>query len=157
MFPRRILVTLMIERLTTADTFALRQSVLRDGTPSNVVAFEGDDDPETVHLGWRVDGRVVGISTWMHRSYYVRPSVDAYQLRGMVTDPSIRGTGIGSKLLIAGLAYCRQQGAQGVWARARDTALEFYEAHGFSIVGDGYIDGETGEAHHDMFMLFSDS
>jgi predicted GNAT family N-acyltransferase len=147
----------MIQQLTTAETYPLRKSVLRDGTQSDVVEFEGDDDPDTVHLGWRVGGEVVAISTWMHRSYYVRPFIDAYQLRGMVTSPSIRGTGVGSKVLLAGLDHCRSRGAQAVWARARDSAVQFYEAHGFGVVGDGYIDGETGEPHHDMFLLIPDS
>ena len=143
----------MIDRLTTAETYALRQSVLRDGTTSDVVTFEGDDDPDTVHLGWRHEGDVLAISTWMHRSYYVRPAVDAYQLRGMATAPSIRGTGIGSQVLLAGIEHCRHHRAQAVWARARDSAVEFYEAHGFDVVGDGYVDGETGEPHHDMFVV----
>ncbi len=145
----------MIERLTTAETYSLRQSVLRDGTRSDVVEFEGDNDPDTVHLGWRVEGEVVAISTWMHRSYYVRPAIDSYQLRGMVTSPSIRGTGVGSQVLLAGLELCRESGAEAVWARARDSAVEFYEAHGFEVVGDGYVDGETGEPHHDMFLVLS--
>ena len=161
LFHRRILVVLspnppMIERLTTAETYSLRRSVLRNGTPSDVVEFEGDDDPGTVHLGWRVDGEVVAISTWMRRSYYVRPAIDAFQLRGMVTSPSIRGTGVGSQVLLAGLDNCRASGAQAVWARARDSAVEFYEAHGFGVVGDGYVDCETGEPHHDMFLVLSD-
>lgn len=147
----------MIVRLDSAETHALRTSVLRNGTPSDVVTFEGDDDPDTVHLGWRADDAVLAISTWMHRSYYVRPSLDAYQLRGMVTALSIRGTGIGSKLLREGIELCTTRGAEAVWARARDSAIEFYEAHGFSVVGDGYVDGETGEPHHDMFLVIDRS
>ncbi|HUF98309.1 MAG TPA: GNAT family N-acetyltransferase [Ilumatobacter sp.] len=143
----------MLEQLRTADTFALRKAILRDGTTSDVVTFEGDDDIDTVHLGWRVNGNVVAISTWMVRSYYLRPSLAAYQLRGMATDPSVRGTGIGSQLLLAGLDHCRQNHAEAVWARARDAAVAFYEAHGFSVVGDGYVDGETGVEHHDVFLV----
>lgn len=142
----------MLDLLRTADTYDLRRSVLRDGTISDGVTFEGDDDLDTVHFGWRLNGNVVGISTFMLRSYYVRPSIRAFQLRGMATAPSVRGTGIGSQLLLAGLDHCRQQGAEAVWARSRDGAVGFYELHGFTGIGDPYVDAETGLGHHDVFL-----
>ena len=35
-----------------------------------------------------------------------------------------------------------------VWARARDTALEFYLRHGFVVDGEGFIDEQTLKPHH---------
>jgi hypothetical protein len=35
-----------------------------------------------------------------------------------------------------------------VWARARDTALEFYLRHDFVVDGDGFIDDQTLKPHH---------
>ena len=42
--------------------------------------------------------------------------------------------------------------AQGelVWARARDTALDFYQRHGFTVHGPGYVDLTTNLPHHDI-------
>jgi predicted GNAT family N-acyltransferase len=37
-----------------------------------------------------------------------------------------------------------------VWARARDTALDFYERHGFVRRGMGYVDLSTQIPHHDI-------
>ena len=34
-----------------------------------------------------------------------------------------------------------------VWARARCTALAFYVANGFDVVGDEFVDGTTGLPH----------
>lgn len=135
-----------IVRLTAEQTHPLRRSVLRDGTPSDVVVFDGDDDAATFHLG--VIGPaddVVAISSWMRRPFDDEPA--AYQLRGMATAPSVRGTGVGAQLLGAGLAECAARGASVVWARSRVTALEFYLRHGFTTVGDEYVDATTGLPH----------
>jgi len=35
-----------------------------------------------------------------------------------------------------------------VWARARDSALGFYEKCGFMAMGDGFIDEPTNMPHH---------
>jgi len=35
-----------------------------------------------------------------------------------------------------------------VWANARDAALDFYRAHGFTVVGDGFIETVTQLPHH---------
>ena len=52
----------------------------------------------------------------------------------MATLPSMQGRGIGALLLEAG---CTRAAAIAplVWARARDTALEFYLRHGFTHRG----------------------
>ena len=63
-----------------------------------------------------------------------------------------RGRGLGDALLAAGLERCRGLGAESVWARARDTALTFYEQRGFEVIGDGYIDAETGLPHRDVVL-----
>jgi thiamine transport system ATP-binding protein len=142
-------VTAIVE-ISAADTHPLRRRVLRDGTPTDVVTFDGDDLVTTFHLGCRRDGELVGIATWMRVAYPDRPADAAFQLRGMATDPAAQGTGIGEALLLAGLRRCRDEDATLVWARARDTALGFYERHGFEPVGLGYVDLTTQLPHHDV-------
>ena len=48
----------------------------------------------------------------------------------------------------AGIERARERSARYVWARARDLALNFYERHGFDVVGDQFIDDATGLGHH---------
>ena len=100
-----------------------------------------------MHLGIEVDSRVVAVSTWMRRPFADRPDAVAVQLRGMATDPALQGTGLGARLLAAGLDRVRSTGADLVWARARSTALVFYLANGFVAVGDEFIDATTGLPH----------
>lgn len=135
-----------------ADTHELRRRVLRDGTTSNVVVFDGDDVADTFHLGVLDDGKLIGVSTWLRRAYPDRPAVVGVQLRGMATDPDRRHEGVASAMLAAGLERAAAGGAGVVWARARDTALGFYERHGFVAVGLGYVDLTTGLPHHDIVI-----
>lgn len=142
--------------LAATDTYPLRRSVLRADTLTTEVRFDDDDRPDTVHLGVVIDHAVVAISTWIPRCHPDHPHLVGVQLRGMATDPSVRGTGVGRRLLLAGLAHQRLAGAELVWARARDTALDFYTAHGFATFGRGYTDLSTGLAHHDVVRPLTD-
>lgn len=139
-----------IVEIAAADTHDLRRRVLRDGTPSVVLTWDGDDEPTTCHLGVRDGDEIVAISTWLRRRYPDRPADDAFQLRGMATDPAHRGTGVSSRLLVVGLDRCASDGATLVWARARVAALSFYERHGFEPVGPEYVDLTTGLPHRDI-------
>ena len=129
--------------------------MLRTGTPSTDVVFADDDAPTTVHLGL-VDeqGTVIAISSWAWRPFPADPSGGrAVQLRGMAVDPARQRSGAGAILLDAGVERARADGAEHVWANARDSALGFYAAHGFEIVGDGYLDRTTAIPHHRIRRL----
>jgi len=138
--------------LTASDTHDLRRRVLRTGTPSVELVWDGDDDPRTFHLGVDDHGRTVAVSTWLERRYPDRPAEPGRQLRGMATDPEWRGTGVSADLLAEGLRRCSERGAVLVWARARCTAIGFYERHGFSPVGPVYTDLTTGLDHRDILL-----
>jgi GNAT superfamily N-acetyltransferase len=139
--------------LEPEETHPLRRAVLRNGTPSSEVVFDGDELDTTFHLGVRIGEDVVAISTWLERPYPDRPADHAFQIRGMATVDAHRGEGLGAQLLEAGIQRCRSAGAALVWARARDTALRFYVRHGFATVGVGYVDLTTGLPHHDVIRV----
>jgi predicted GNAT family N-acyltransferase len=139
-----------VVEISAVDTHDLRRRVLRDGTASDVVVFDGDDLPTTFHLGIRHGDDVVAISTWLRRPLPGAPDVPAHQLRGMATAPELQGGGLGSRLLAAGVSACRDRGSELVWAHARSTALAFYERHGFTVCGDEYVDPTTGLPHIDV-------
>lgn len=139
-----------IVELAAEQTHPIRRRVLRDGTPSDVVEFDGDDRPTTRHLGAMVDGRLVAVSTWVVNDHPDRPGRPAVQLRGMATDAELRSSGVGATLLQAGIERARAAGAETVWARARVPALDFYRRHGFSAIGDEYDDPTTAIPHRDI-------
>ena len=135
---------LSVVEISAADTYPIRLEVLRNDTPSQELGFDVDELPGTFHLGVRDGVRLVAISTWAPRPHRGEPAI---QLRGMATLPDVQGRGVGAMLLEAGCARAATE-APLVWARARDTALEFYLRHGFTIDGEGFVDESTGKPHH---------
>ena len=138
----------VVERLGLADIQALRIAVLRRGTPATTAVYDGDELATTVHIGARQNGVVVATSTWIRAAWPHDPALPAVQLRGMAVDDSLQGTGIGLRLIHAGLAHAREVGASIVWAKARDSALKFYERCDFRVVGDQFIEPASGMPHH---------
>ena len=76
------------------------------------------------------------------------PGKSAIQLKGMAVADELQGAGLGALLIDAGLALANERGAAIAWARARDSALGFYERLGFASTGDGFVDGPTAMPHH---------
>lgn len=152
-----------VERCTTAQILPLRLAVLRDGTPSQDANYSEDELPGAVHLAIReqtggtstddtfTSGVVIATSTWIPRPYpfdQATPPTTALQLKGMAVAKAARGQGLGAALLAGGIEHATSLGAKCVWARARDSALYFYERHGFETIGEQFIDEATGMGHH---------
>lgn len=146
----RVVADHRVIELTAEQTHPLRLDVLRRGTPHRDVAFPEDELASTLHLGVELDGVVVGVSTWIDNTHPDLPASRGAQLRGMATAPHLQGHGIGGLLVETGVARMFASGHDLVWARARDTALEFYERHGFVRRGPGYVDVVTLIPHHDI-------
>jgi predicted dehydrogenase/GNAT superfamily N-acetyltransferase len=142
-----------VRSVTAEDVRPLRLDVLRRGMTNRTIDFEGDDDPTTVHLAAFDDaGGIVGVSTWMRRDCVDRPGRAAVQLRGMATARHLQGSGIGAEILAAGAAWARRDGAQLIWANARDAALDFYLRNGFEVAGDGFVEAVTNLPHHRVIL-----
>lgn len=137
-----------VRRLTLAETYDVRVNVLRRGTPTRDAVYDGDDDATTVHIGAAIDDRVVATSTWLRVAWPHEPDADAVQLRGMAVLDHVQGTGIGRSLIDAGIEHARGVGAEYVWAKARDSAIAFYERCGFTVVGEGFMEPASGLPHH---------
>jgi predicted GNAT family N-acyltransferase len=125
-----------VEEVPAGVTYPLRAAVLRVGRP---VEIDGDDDPTTFHLAARTaEGQVVGVVRFHPNPCPWRPARAAWQLRGMATDPAVRGTGTGRALVEAGLARVAALGGDLVWCDARQAAAGFYARMGFTQVTDPY-------------------
>lgn len=140
--------------IEAAQAYDLRYRVLRVGTPSSVVEYVEDDYPSTHHLGVELDGQLVAITTWIDAPSPDAPDLVGVQLRGMATDPAdhVRGRGLGSLVLRSGIAMAADKGADVVWANARDSAMDFYRAHGFEVSSDGFLTSDTVLPHHRILL-----
>lgn len=128
-----------IQPITPEQTHALRHAVLRPHQPIREMAYPGDDDPLTAHLG-AVDtgGAVVGIVSLYHEPSPADPAPGDWRLRGMAVRPARRGIGLGTALVAAGLGAVRREGGRRVWCNARTPAVGFYERQGFTRVGEPF-------------------
>jgi predicted GNAT family N-acyltransferase len=125
-----------VERVDAAATYPLRAQELREGRP---VEIDEDDAPYTLHLAARLDGgEIVGVVRFHPRDCPWREAEAPWQLRGMATDPRVRGLGAGRALVAEGLTRVLQRGADLVWCDARAAAVGFYERIGFTPVTDEY-------------------
>ena len=138
-----------IEQVDAAATYALRAQELRQG---RAVEIDGDDAPYALHLAARLDGgEIVGVVRFLPRDCPWREAEAPWQLRGMATDPRVRGLGVGRALVAEGLSRVVERGADLVWCDARAAAVGFYERIGFTLVTDEYDLRPVG-AHRGMLI-----
>jgi len=137
-----------VVRITTDELLPLRMAVLRDGTPSQDPTYKQDDFPGCVHLGIYEDAELVACSSWIPEHWPLDDTLPAIQLKGMAVAKKLQGSGIGAELLSAGITHAEGEGAHYIWARARDSALNFYTQNGFAVFGEQFVDEATGMGHH---------
>jgi GNAT superfamily N-acetyltransferase len=137
-----------IRRITAGETIPLRHPILRAGLARETAIFPGDEAETSIHLGaFAADGKLVGVATLHYVPLLDRPDFDsAFQLRGMATDPEVRGQGAGRALVEACVVAAREAGAQWVWCNARTPAAGFYSRHGFKTTG-GIFEIPTAGPH----------
>ncbi|WP_116449799.1 GNAT family N-acetyltransferase [Blastococcus litoris] len=123
---------LTVDEVAAELTYPLRQAVLRpDGGD---VVWAGDEHPATVHLAARTGDRIVGVVRFSPAACPWRSAEHPWQLRGMATDPEVRGSGAGRALVVAGLEAVAARGGDLLWCDARVAAVGFYERMGFTVV-----------------------
>ena len=127
-----------VEEVTAEVTYHLRRLVLRPN--GGEIVWAGDEDPATVHLAARtVDGAVVGVVRFHPAPCPYRSGATApWQLRGMATDPTVRGTGAGRALVEEGRSRVAARGGDLVWCDARVPVIGFYERMGFTVVSEPF-------------------
>ncbi|MFM8994263.1 MAG: GNAT family N-acetyltransferase [Actinomycetota bacterium] len=138
----------VVLEISLTEAKPVRLDVLRRGTPAREANYEGDDDPRTVHIGAERSGRVVATSTWLVMPWQNDIGATAVQLRGMAVLDEMQNSGVGRALIEAGVAHARTLGAHYVWAKARDSAIYFYERCGFAVVGEQFMEPASGMPHH---------
>jgi ribosomal protein S18 acetylase RimI-like enzyme len=133
-----------VDEVPAEVTYALRGAVLRPN--GGEITWAGDEDPATFHLAARTaDDRIVGVVRFSPAPCPWRPDATAaWQLRGMATDPAVRGTGAGRALVDEGLARVAARGGDLMWCDARVAAAGFYERMGFTVVTGEYEKPDVG-------------
>ena len=120
-------------------THDLRRRVLRSHLPDPDLDYPDDRAPGAFHLGVRLpSGELVAVASFSREEAPGAPGRPAVRLRGMAVDPALQGRGLGRLLLDEAVRRLVAAGVERCWANARTTALGFYEAQGFAVVGDEF-------------------
>ena len=147
-----------VERVEAPVLHELRRRVLRGNDPELSVADPRDGDATTRHFGGFVDDRLVVSASFYLATAPVTEDLVSYQLRYMATDFDVQGRGYGAAVVEVAFDELRAVGAEQVWAYARDSALGFYVATGWSIVeGSEFISAETQLPHSIIVRLLVES
>ena len=123
-------------RVAVAEIIPLRHRILRAGLPLEAAEFDHDHDPATRHYAaCRGDTPLACLtlvaSEWERRA--------AWQLRGMATDVSAQGRGLGRRLLAEAVADARATEPDRIfWCNARVSAAGFYERFGWRVLSEPF-------------------
>jgi GNAT superfamily N-acetyltransferase len=147
-----------VRRVSAKELLALRRRVLRADNPESSVEDPRDGEEASRHFGGFLGPRVVASASWFSSLAPVSPELRSYQLRYMAIDFDVQGRGYGGLVVDAALKELRSLGVEQVWANARDSALGFYVATGWTIVeGSEFISAETQLPHSIIVKLLVES
>jgi GNAT superfamily N-acetyltransferase len=135
--------SVQVEQVLPGVTVPLRQKVLRPHQSFAQMHQAGDEDAETAFFAaYDADHRVVGAgSVRRETSPWGEPG---WRLRGMATEPELRGRGIGAAVLARVIDHVGRLGGGLLWCNARIPAQRFYEREGFVTRGESWIDPDIG-------------
>lgn len=154
----------LVRVIGTEPIRILRQKLLRQNATLDQLRYAGDDDPNSLHVGaFTADGWHVGIASVYQQEAEgekaphlpAAPVEKIWRLRGMATEPDVRGTGCGGALLKACFGHIAARGGTLLWCDARITAVGFYEHYGFVKAGYSYNVTDVGP-HELMWRAISE-
>jgi GNAT superfamily N-acetyltransferase len=141
----------MVKFISKDDILPIRNEILREGKLTlEQCRFQGDDHPESFHLGYFDGEQLVSIASF-HPQAYGEFAGKGYQLRGMATLNAYQGKGLGTQLVNFAIVYLRGQKVNYVWCNARKVAVSFYSNLGFEIVSPEFDIAGIG-AHYAMYL-----
>lgn len=124
-------MSLRVARVPIESTRALRRAVLRPHQSEAELA--AGEAPGALAVAAFEDGVLVGAGLVVPG-----PPPEGWRIRGMATEPSHRGRGVGSAVLAALLELAREGGAPRVWCNARTPARTLYERAGFRVESEEF-------------------
>jgi len=131
-----------IKRISTEETYAVRQPVLRAGRPIEDCFFEYDDHHLSIHFCVELNGKVISVLSALPIQSKIFPKLKAMRIRGIATLDQFQRLGYGSKLVRYAEEELKKNGIELLWLNSRITASEFYLKLGYKPKGDMFnIDG----------------
>ena len=123
-----------------AAYYALRYAVLRQPwqQPTGSERSPADDEPGTVHALLLAPSPAENVAQALAVGMLQRTDARQGQIRFMAVAPEAAGTGLGSKVVAYLEHQARATGLGEVVLHARETAVRFYERHGYAVVAPSH-------------------
>ncbi len=139
----------VIKEISSAETISVRHAVLRKGKRVQSCHFIGDNEISTRHFGLFLDQNLVGVASLFQNNNFLLIG-NQMQLRGMAILDTQQRKGFGDALLSYAENYCKINSYDVFWFNARETALSFYLASNYTIIGEPFIIDGIG-VHYIMY------
>jgi len=133
-----------IKPISSKDTYAVRQPVLRAGKPLESCIFNNDDLETTFHFGLFKGSKLVGVVSYFKNANALFSEERQYQLRGMAILEAYQGQKLGDLLLKHTEALMTSKSVVRIWCNVRITAAGFYKKNGYDSIGAAFEINEVG-------------
>ncbi len=128
-----------IRFLDKEEVKVLRHAVLWPHLDNlDACAIEPDSLITTFHIGATKNSEIVGTSTLIAQKNKKFETPRQYRLRAMATAPSVRGEGVGAKIIEQIIKELKEREVELLWCDARIIATGFYERQSFETKGEIY-------------------
>lgn len=139
-----------IKEITSKETYAVRQPVLRKGKPIESCIFDGDDLETTHHFGLFDNKNLIGIISLFKKINTIFAEQNQAQIRGMAVLETHQKMGFGEALVRHCETYCNENKVDLIWFNARTAAVGFYQKMNYHPLGKPFDIKDVGE-HYLMF------
>lgn len=115
------------------QSLKLREDVLRKPLGLTYSAAELAAERDHVHVAGFLDKAIVVTAVLV-------PEGEMYKMQRVAVRHDLQNEGIGSTLLAFCEQYAAAEGISTIYCHARDSAVQFYLYHGYSIEGDYFLE-----------------
>ncbi|MEI2663410.1 GNAT family N-acetyltransferase [Rossellomorea sp. LJF3] len=144
---------IQFRKIRAADTYCIRQQILRPTQTIEECKYEGDMDESTFHVGAFDGDELICIGSFYQEAQEGLEGRRPFRLRGMATLPDYRSKGIGKQLIQYSENILKNEGCDLWWCNARTSAAPYYTKLGLRQSGDIFEIEPIGP-HVIMFKTF---
>lgn len=116
-----------IKKVDSKEVLVVRHPVLRAGMPIESCIFDGDTLETTVHFGFFIDEKIIGVLSVFKNNNAIFQSDKQFQIRGMAILADYQKNGYGEQLIYHAENYIKNLNGELIWFNARENAVGFYK------------------------------
>ncbi|OGT29879.1 MAG: hypothetical protein A3E87_09045 [Gammaproteobacteria bacterium RIFCSPHIGHO2_12_FULL_35_23] len=141
-----MLTNIKITQIKTAETYPIRQVILRPGRSLSTCYFAGDEEKYTFHFGAFDSQILVGICSIYKKAPLSQTGSQYWQIRGMAVLSHYQGKNVGTKLLNHAMQFIitAYEKKPAFWCNARIAAVNLYLRSGFQIIDEQFEIPDVG-------------